>query len=447
MTQIASVILAAGHGTRMRSALPKVLHEVGRRPMLHHVMASAAQLGARRQVVVIGSQAPQVGEAARHFDGDAHVAVQDPPQGTADAVTAAMPSLEGFDGVVLVLYADTPLVTEQTLRAMIGAITAGATLAVLGFEPDEPGAYGRLIKNVDGGLDRIVEAKEASAAELAVRLCNSGVMAVSSDALRRYLPQIDNRNAKGEYYLTDLAGLVTSNGGRADIVTGSADEVYGVNDRVELAVAENIFQTRVRGDAMREGVTLLDPSTVYFAADTKIGADTVVAQNVVFGPGVVIDANVRIEAFSHLEDCHVASGATIGPYARLRPGSDVGKGARVGNFVEMKKATLGAGAKVNHLSYIGDATVGAGANIGAGTITCNYDGYGKYKTTIGENAFIGSNSALVAPVKIGRGAIVGSGSVVTEDVADDALALGRGRQVEKPGWAQSFRQRHQTKDE
>lgn len=439
MTAIASVVLAAGHGTRMRSDLPKVLHEVGRRPMLHHVMATANALGAERQAVVIGDQAPQVGDAARAFDQAAHVAVQNPPQGTADAVTAAMPALDGFEGIVLVLYADTPLVTQATLRQMVTVIEEGADLAVLGFTPEDAGAYGRLIQTPSGDLDRIVEAKEASPDELAVRLCNSGVMAMRAHVLREELPKVDNNNAKGEYYLTDLAGLVTAKGARAAIVTGSIDEVYGVNDRVELAAAEHIFQSSQRHAAMTAGVTLRDPSTVYFSYDTHIAPDAIIGQNVVFGPGVSIAAHATIEAFSHLEGCVVKSGATVGPYARLRPGTEVGEAAKVGNFVETKKVQLGAGAKVSHLTYLGDAVVGPDANIGAGTITCNYDGYTKFQTHIGAGAFVGSNSSLVAPVRIGDGAYVGSGSVVTKDVPQDALAVARGRQMQKAGWAIQFR--------
>ena len=441
MRAIASVILAAGHGTRMRSALPKVLHAVGQRPMLHHVMAGASALGAARQAVVIGSQAPEVGQAAQAFDPDAQVLVQDPPQGTGDAVTVAMPALEGFEGVVIILYADTPLVTEETLQALISAVDGSADIAVLGFEPEDPGAYGRLIQNEGGDLDRIVEAKEASPEELAVGLCNSGVMAVSSAALRTYLPQITNENAKGEYYLTDLAGLITEDGGRAAIVTGSEDEVYGVNNRAELSVAERIFQDRQRQTAMLSGVTLRDPETVYFAYDTEIANDAVIGQNVVFGPGVVVESDARIEPFSHLEGCVVRAGASVGPFARIRPGTDIGPGAKVGNFVETKKAILGEGAKVSHLTYLGDAQVGAEANIGAGTITCNYDGYGKFVTEIGAGAFVGSNSSLVAPVTIGKGAYVGSGSVVTKNVAEDSLAVARGKQIEKQGWAATFRER------
>ncbi len=440
-TELSTIILAAGHGTRMRSSLPKVMHQIAGRPMLHHVMATAQALGSTRQVVVVGVQAPQVGDAAKAFDRDAAVAVQDPPQGTGDAVKVAMPQLEGAQGIAIILYADTPLITEETLRQLIDKVESQADVAVLGFEAEEPGAYGRLILGRDGDLERIVEAKDASPDELAVTLCNSGVMAVRIESLREYLPQITNENAKKEYYLTDLIGLVTGAGKRAAVVTGSSHEVLGVNNRQELSVAESVFQDRCRARMMEDGVTLVDPQTVYFSYDTLIASDVTVAPNVVFGPGVVIETGARIEAFSHLEGCIVREGAGVGPFARIRPGSDLGPGAKVGNFVETKKAVLGAGAKVSHLTYLGDAKVGAEANIGAGTITCNYDGFGKFVTEIGSGAFVGSNSALVAPVKIGDGAYIGSGSVVTKDVAPDALAVGRGRQVEKAGWAASFRAR------
>ncbi|MBB4658439.1 bifunctional UDP-N-acetylglucosamine diphosphorylase/glucosamine-1-phosphate N-acetyltransferase GlmU [Parvularcula dongshanensis] len=441
MTAIASVVLAAGQGTRMRSSLPKVLHEVGGLPMLGHVLNAAAALGAARQVVVVGAMSPRVGAAAGDLAEGVEIAVQDPPRGTADAVSAALPKLEGFEGIVLVLYADTPLVTAETLGRMARAIDDGAALAVLGFEPDEPGAYGRLVTDGSGALDRIVEAKDASADELAVRLCNAGVMAVRSDVLRALLPRIGNRNAKSEFYLTDLVGLARGAGERAAVVKASAEEVSGVNDRAELAAAEGVFQRRARLALALAGVTLRDPATLYLSHDTQVGQDVVIGQNVVVGPGVRIESGARVEAFCHLEGCVIEAGASVGPFARLRPGTKVGKGAKVGNFVEAKKAVLGEGAKVGHLTYLGDAEVGADVNIGAGTITCNYDGYEKHVTRIGARAFIGSNSSLVAPVTVGEGAYVGSGSVVTDDVRSDALALARGRQVEKPGWAVSFRER------
>ena len=442
MTPIACVVLAAGHGTRMRSGLPKVLHEVAGLPMLGHVLGAAAAMGAERRVVVTGAQAPEVADAACAMAPDAVVRVQDPPRGTADAVTAAMPALDGFEGTVLVLYADTPLVTRETLAKMAAAVEAGADLVVLGFEPDEPRLYGRLITQ-DGRLTAIVEAKEATPEQLAVRLCNSGVMAMRAGALREHLPRVTDDNAKGEFYLTDLVGLVVGAGGRAETVTADPDEVLGVDDRSQLARAEAIWQARARERAMLSGVTLRDPSTTYLSHDTTLGRDVTLGQCVVIGPGVTIEDGAAIHAHSHLEGCRVGPGASAGPFARLRPGADLGAGAKVGNFVEIKKAALGAGAKVSHLTYLGDAAVGAGANVGAGTITCNYDGYAKAETVIGAGAFVGSNSALVAPVRIGEGAYVGSGSVITKDVPPDALSVARGRQVTKDGWAASFRSRNE----
>lgn len=437
----AIVILAAGHGTRMKSSLPKVLHPVAGLPMLGHVIKTAKSLSPERLCVVIGDHAPQVGEAATAFAPDAQIFVQAPPRGTGDAVSCALPGLQGFNGSVFVLYADTPLITPETLARMAEGMSDGTAVSVLGFTPPDPGAYGRLIVEGSGALARIVEAKDASEEELSVRLCNSGVMAINSDVLFDQLPKIGNDNAKGEYYLTDIVALARAAGGKCAVVEGDAQEVLGVNSRVELAEAEAVFQQRTRQFMMEEGVTLADPSTVYFSYDTKIANDVMVGQNVVFGPGVSVENGAQIKPFSHLEGAVVKSGAAIGPYARLRPGAEIGKKAKIGNFVEIKKAVIHDGTAVSHLSYIGDAEIGAGSNIGAGTITCNYDGYRKYKTTIGANAFIGSNTALVAPVTVGDGAFVGSGSVVTADVAGDALALARGRQVEKPGWAISFRKK------
>lgn len=441
----AAVILAAGHGTRMKSALPKVMHEIGGRAMIAHVIDGANGLSPDVMTVVIGDHAPEVGAFAKSVDSKISVAVQTPPQGTAHAVLQAMPSLESFSGAVIVLYADTPLVTPDTLRALASKITEGAAVAVLGFTPDEPGAYGRLKRDEAGALAAIVEAKDASPQELEIRVCNSGVMAIESDFLKARLKDIDNNNAKSEFYLTDIVALARADGKTCAIIEADAEEVLGVNSRVELAEAEAVFQNRMRKTAMEDGATLYDPASVYFSHDTQIGKDVAIGQNVVFGPGVSIADNVEIKAFSHLEGANVASGAVVGPFARLRPGADLGQGSKVGNFVEVKKAQLGKGAKVNHLSYIGDAEVGAGANIGAGTITCNYDGYGKYKTVIGDNAFVGSNSSLVAPVTIGDGAYVGSGSVITKDVAPDDLAVARGRQAVIKGWAARFRKTHEKK--
>lgn len=440
----AAVILAAGHGTRMKSATPKVLHAVAGRPMLDWALALAAESGCEDVTVVYGAHAPEVGERAQA--AGAKTAVQDPPQGTGHAVLCAKEALAGFEGDLVVLYADTPLIGAETVERAFAAIARDAAVAALGFEPDDPDAYGRLITNEDGSLERIVEARDASAGELAVRLCNSGVMAADATLMFELLGEVGNDNAKGEYYLTDIVALARGRGLSCAAVTGEADEFLGVNSRADLAAAEAAFQQIRRADAMAAGVTLTAPETVYFSYDTELASDVVVEPNVVFGPGVKVASGATIRAFSHLEGADVAGGAVIGPYARLRPGAEIGEGAKVGNFVEVKKARLDTGAKVNHLTYIGDAELGAHVNVGAGTITCNYDGYGKFKTVIGEGAFIGSNSSLVAPVTIGAGAFVGSGSVVTEDVPDDALAVARGRQENKDGWAARFRAAKEKKD-
>lgn len=447
MTELktAAVILAAGHGTRMKSALPKVMHQIGGRAMIAHVMDAASALAPKRMAVIIGDHAPEVGEFAQTIRDDVSVAVQSPPQGTGHAVMQALPALEGFSGAALVLYADTPLVTPETLRALSGEVANGAAVAVLGFSPDDPGAYGRLKLDDKGALAAIVEAKDASPEELNIPLCNSGVMAIDAEFLRARLKDIDNKNAKKEYYLTDIVALARKDGKNCVVIEANAEEVLGVNSRVELAEAEAVFQDRMRKAAMENGATLADPSTVHFSWDTKIGKDVIIGQHVVFAPGVEIADNAEIKPFSHLEGARLAGKASAGPFARLRPGADLKAGAKVGNFVEIKKAIIGDSAKVSHLTYIGDADVGADANIGAGTITCNYDGYNKYKTTIGKGAFIGSNSSLVAPVTIGDGAYVGSGSVVTKDVAPGDLAVARGRQTAIKGWAARFHENHKAK--
>lgn len=441
---LACVILAAGHGSRMKSPLPKVLHEVGRRPLLHHVMALGQDLGAVRQVVVVGAGGDAVAASARRFDPAAAIVTQDPPQGTGDAVRTALPALDGFDGNVLVLYADTPQLTRDTAAHLLSALEGDIGVSVLGFEPQDPGAYGRLIRDHDGMLARIVEYKDASSEEREVRLCNAGLMAMRTDVLRDTLPLLRNDNAQGEYYLTDVPGLARDQEVRTAVVFGSVEETAGVNTQAELATAERVFQRCARAAAMAAGACLRDPETVYFAHDTYLAPGVTIGQHVVFGTGCRVEEGATVEPFCHLEGVTVEHGAAVGPFARLRPGTVVGAGARVGNFVETKKAVLGPGAKVGHLTYLGDASVGAGANIGAGTITCNYDGFGKYQTTIGDGAFIGSNSSLVAPVAVGDGAYVGSGSVITKDVPGDSLAVARGRQVMKEGWSLSFRARHSS---
>jgi len=433
----AAVILAAGHGKRMKSMTAKPLHAIGGRSMLDWSLALADAVNADRKVVVWGAHAPAVKERAEA--AGAETALQDPPQGTGHAVQQAQDALEGFDGGVIVLYADTPLIRSETVERVFAALDDGAAVSVLGSEPREPGGYGRLIENADGGLDAIVEAKDASPEQLMVGLCNSGVLAMPAKLMFELLGEVTNENASGEYYLTDLVGLARGRDLPAKAVKASADEVLGVNSRVDLAAAEHAFQQSARHQAMVDGVTLVAPETVYFSHDTVIGNDVTVEPHVVFGPGVTIESGARIRAYSHLEGAQVGGGCEVGPYARLRPGAVLKTGAKVGNFVEVKKAVLGEGAKANHLSYIGDATVGAKANIGAGTITCNYDGFLKYQTVIGEGAFIGSNSSLVAPVTIGDGAMTGSGSVITDSVPDDALALSRAKQTNKDGWAARFR--------
>ena len=419
----------------MKSPLPKVLHPVAGRTMLGHVLATARALGPARLVVVTRPDADEIAAAA----APAETAVQHEQRGTGHAVLAAAGALQGFTGDALILYADTPLITAATLRRVLDARAEGASVVVLGFTPDDPGPYGRLVLDDDGALVRNVEAKDATPEEAAIRLCNSGVMAADAQTLFRLLPQVGSNNAKNEIYLTDVIALAVGEGLKAAAVAGDAAEVLGVNSQAELAEAEAAFQTRARRTHMDAGVTLSDPSTVYFAADTQIGPGTTIGQNVVFGPGVRIAAGVTVKPFCHLEGVTIETGAIIGPFARLRPGSEIGPNAHIGNFVETKAAKIGPGAKANHLTYLGDATVGAGANIGAGTITCNYDGFFKYQTVIGEGAFIGSNASLVAPVTIGANANTAAGSVIMRDVPADALAIERSPQAEKPGWAARFR--------
>ena len=437
---IAVIILAAGQGTRMKSAMHKVLHPVAGRPMLLHLLASVAGLKPARQVVVVGSGREQV-EAAVAGTG-AVISVQDKQLGTGHAVAQAHDALAGFAGDILILYGDVPLVRPETMRAMLDRLNMGdePRAVVLGFRPEDAAAYGRIITDGQGAIEKMVEYKDADAGERAVTLCNSGLMAVRSTDLFVLLDQIGNNNAAGEYYLPDIVMIAASDGRVSAVIETDPWETAGVNSRAELARLEAEWQRRRRLRAMADGVTLIAPETVWFAHDTEIGRDSVIEPNVVFGPGVRIGERVMVKAFSHIEGAVVSDDAQIGPYARLRPGAEIGEKARVGNFVEIKKARLGAGAKANHLTYLGDSDIGANANIGAGTITCNYDGYFKYRTIIGEGAFIGSNSALVAPVSIGAGALIAAGSVIVRDVAADSIALARGDQVEKPGRAKRFRE-------
>ncbi len=436
---LAAIILAAGQGTRMKSDLHKVLHPIAGRPMLLHLIDSVSALSPARALVVVGARREQVEAAVAPHGID--VIVQAEQLGTGHAVRQAEEALGGFAGDVLILYGDVPMVTPATMRRMLDRLHAEDKPAtvVLGFRPPDPGAYGRVIADAAGRIDQMVEFKDANDTERAETLCNSGLMAVRGEDLFALLARVGNDNAAGEYYLPDIVMHAGADGRSSAVIETSAEEVAGVNSRGELASVEAAWQQARRAQAMTDGATLIAPETVWFAHDTALGRDVVVEPNVVFGPGVSIADGATIHAFSHLEGATVGQGASVGPYARLRPGAVLMRGAKVGNFVEMKKAVLGEGAKASHLTYLGDADVGAGANIGAGTITCNYDGYFKYKTVIGEGAFIGSNTALVAPVTIGAGAIVGAGAVVTKDVEADALALVRPPQQSKPGWAKRFR--------
>lgn len=437
---LAFVILAAGKGSRMVSDLPKVLHPVGGMPLLAHALRTAQALNPARIAVVAGHGAEAVDGAARKWAPDAQCARQEEQLGTAHAVDQARAALDGFAGDVAVLYGDTPFIRPDTLRNMAAARASGADVVVLGFDTPDPGRYGRLIVE-NGQLARIVEFKDATEAERAVTLCNSGVVMAPAPLLFDLIAGVGNDNAAGEYYLTDIVGLANDRGLACQAVSCAPDETLGINTRAELAAAEAVFQARRRAEMLDAGVTLVAPGTVFFAADTEIGRDCVIEPNVFFGPGVRLAAGVTVRAFSHLEGAAVATGAVIGPYARLRPGADLADGTRVGNFVEVKNAQLAPGVKVNHLSYIGDAEIGSDSNIGAGTITCNYDGFLKHRTIIGADAFIGSNTMLVAPVSIGAGATTGSGSVITRNVPDGALAVARGRQENKPGLATRLRER------
>ena len=418
----------------MNSDLPKVLHPLGSAPLLAHAMRAGATLAPEHTVVVAGHGAAQVRRAALEQDPTVHVAEQTEQLGTGHAAAQARTALAGFDGTAIVLFGDTPFVRPETLSAMLAARTAGHDVVVLGFEAADPGRYGRLVMTGDS-LERIVEFKDASDAERQISLCNSGVLACDAALLFDLIEATGNDNASGEYYLTDVVGLARARGLKATAVTCDEAETLGINTRAELAGAEAAFQARARAAAFENGVTMPAPDTVQFALDTVVGRDTVIEPNVVFGPGVTVESGAVIRAFSHLEGCHVARGGIVGPYARLRPGAELSEDVRVGNFVEVKNAQIGPGTKVNHLSYIGDATLGSGTNVGAGTITCNYDGVMKHHTHIGDNVFIGSNTMLVAPVHIGDSAMTGSGSVITSDVEPEALALARAHQVEKPGMA------------
>ena len=431
----AAIILAAGQGTRMKSPLPKVLHPVGGRAMLDHAIDAAEGLGCERIIVVVGNHSPEVRAHVARRLGEAAIAVQDPPSGTGHAVRAAEAAMAGFEGKVIITYGDVPLLKAHDIEAAFGG---GEGVTVVGFEARDPTGYGRLLIDADGGLEAIVEHKEASPDQLKVTVCNSGVMAAPARLMFELLAEVRNDNAKSEYYLTDVVALARARGAPTRTVMADEDAVMGVNAQSELAAAEALFQKVQRESFLAAGVTMPAPETVHFAFDTEVGGGTTIEPYVVFGPGAKIASGARIRSFSHIEGATVAGGAEVGPYARLRPGADLAEGVKVGNFVEVKNVRMAAGAKANHLAYLGDGEVGSKANIGAGTIFCNYDGFFKHRTTVGEGAFVGSNSSLVAPVSIGAGAMVGSGSVITADVAPGDLALGRGAQTAKSGWAARF---------
>jgi bifunctional UDP-N-acetylglucosamine pyrophosphorylase/glucosamine-1-phosphate N-acetyltransferase len=436
-SQLAVLVLAAGKGTRMRSALPKVLHAIANRPMIAHVLAAAAPLAPARAVVVVAPGMDDVASAV----APAATVIQDEQRGTAHAVLAARKSLAGFAGDVLVLNGDGPLVTTATLEAIIAERRRAprAAVAVLGMRPADPGPYGRLVARADGTLEKIVEAADASAAERAIGLCNSGLMAIDGKEIFALIDGIGADNAKGEHYLTDIIAAARAKGLVCRTIERPADELLGVNSRAELAAAEGAMQRRLRARLMDEGVTFVAPETVFLSADTRIGRDTVVGPFVVFGPGVTVGESVQIPAFCHMVEARVGDRASIGPFARLRPGAELGAEVHLGNFVEVKNSRLGRGAKANHLAYIGDANVGEGSNIGAGAITCNYDGIEKFRTEIGKSVFVGTNVSLVAPVAVGDGAFIAAGSVITGDVPADAMAIARGQQVTKPGRAKEWR--------
>ena len=441
----AAVVLAAGQGTRMKSPLAKVLHPIGSRSMLDRAIDAAQAAGCERVIVVVGNHSPVVGETAVKRVGAGNVVVQDPPQGTGHAVNVARDVLSDFDGDVIVTYADTPLTSAEVLQPVF-ALAQTADMAVLGFTAAVPGAYGRMMVEGDK-LDAIIEARECTPEQLKVDICNSGIIACDRALLFSLLAEVRNDNSKQEYYLTDIVGLARARGLQPRVCMADEDLVGGANCQSELAQIERIWQDRTRLAFMDSGVHMPAPETVFFAWDTRIEPGVVIEPNVVFGEGVNVATGAVIRAFSHLEGATVGQGALIGPYARLRPGADIGRDAHIGNFVEVKNVTIGDGAKANHLSYLGDGSVGAGSNIGAGTIFCNYDGFFKYKTVIGERAFIGSNTSLVAPVTIGDGAMTGSGSVITANVPADALAFERSQQVEKQGWATAFRTRKKAEKE
>lgn len=445
MSETAIIILAAGKGSRMKSGLPKVLHQIAGKSMLGHVLSTAQALNPKHLVLVLGPHMEKVGAAMELEAPEIKIVVQEERLGTGHAVLKAKSILKGFNGNILVLYGDVPLIKYSTLNSLLNTLSGKVELVVLAFEQNEGADYGRLEVSSDGEVEKIVEFYEKKSTNPNTKLCNSGIMAFRSKHIFDLLETVTNKNTKGEYYLTDIVEKARSDNLLCIYLTATEDEVMGINDRVQLSQAEKSMQQRLRNTAMKNGVTLIDPESTWLSADTVFGVDVTVGPNTVFGPGVILEDNVEVRAFCHLEGALVRRESIIGPYARLRPGSDVGESAHIGNFVEIKKARVEEGAKINHLSYIGDARVGAGSNIGAGTITCNYDGYIKSLTDIGANSFIGSNSALVAPVTIGDGAVVAAGSVIVKNVASDAIAVARGTQIERSGAAARRRNRKKTK--
>jgi bifunctional UDP-N-acetylglucosamine pyrophosphorylase/glucosamine-1-phosphate N-acetyltransferase len=437
----AAIILAAGQGTRMRSDLPKVLHQVGGRAMLDWAIAAAAKTGAARTIVVVGKHAPAVGEHVVRALGAGAAVIQDPPLGTAHAVRAAEAALGDFDGDVIITYADAPFVPPERIEEMFALRAGKGGLVALAFEARDPTGYGRLITSGEGVLERIVEHKDASDAERAIRLCNSGILCADARVLFRLLSQVRNDNAKGEFYLTDVVALARAEGVATHVLVGEESDALGVNSRAELAGAEAAFQTRMRSAAMEAGVTLIDPASVFFSYDTEIAADVVIEPHVFMGRGVKIGKGARIHAYCHIEGAEIGPNSEIGPFARFRPGARLAEKVKIGNFVEVKNATLGPGAKASHLAYLGDVDIGARTNVGAGAIVCNYDGFDKYRSTIGADAFIGSDTALVSPVKVGDRAYTATGSVITKDVPDGALGVARGRQSNIEGWADKTREK------
>ncbi len=436
----ALVILAAGHGSRMKSDTPKVLHRIASAPMLWHSMKNAAALGADKTVVVVGHGGEAVAKSAQAFDPDAEIVWQHDQNGTGHAVQQARAALQGFTGDVIVLYGDTPFIRPETLREMQAARADGSTVVVLGFRAQDPGGYGRLVMQGDS-LEAIVEARDCTPEQLAIDLCNSGVICAPAEQLFALLEQVGSDNAAGEVYLTDIIAIARARDLPCSAIICDEAETMGVNSRHDLARAEAAFQARARFDALENGVTLTQPDSVHFAFDTVIGRDTIIGPNVFFGPGVSVENNVHIRVNCHFEGCHISAGCVVGPFARLRPGAELGGDVKVGNFVEIKNAIVDQGAKVNHLSYVGDAHIGEGTNIGAGTIFCNYDGVNKHHTEVGKQVFVGSNSALVAPVTLGDGAFVSTGAVITEDVPAGDMAFARARQVNKKGLGKRLMER------